>query len=461
MFRGPVALGGGLFCRPRGGCWGGGFGSERPAAAQGSPFYGEVDETLRGELAQWSTHYWNRVDTGATAKVGEFAFSNPALNSPLFNPLRGVRPTLEQVKVLTSTDCDGLAALQPGWGDTTISDAFREAMKDWKISTDATTNATGTAVHLALITAAPPGAGTTWTTVGNLVISEKLPLAGVTGTNAEPTIAGTVSFETQEAINKLIVIGPIIAAASAGTTEAQALITGEESHAAKFERGVRTLLSDGGWEGTTIRIDAEFGCMGSLPLVLSAFSDVFVLIDTVTGNLAGPFAPGSVLDARDLLQAHGGAFLSGTTVRYTTPDGCPVAIAATTVPGPLPPSYVPSPPSPSATPPATLPGNPSPWNCVTRGAGPTLKCVCTLTESWVFFPPAPPAPPPAAPYGPPNNLRVRVKHTCEFVGGGCGTPTQFPAAPGVPSPGATPPVPGPTNGLPPVTPTCTMEHYTW
>lgn len=201
--------------------------------------------------------------------------------------------------------------------------------------------------------------------------------------------------------------------------------------------------------------------MGSLPLVLSAFTDVFVLIDAVTGNVAGPFAPGSVLDARDLLQAHGEAFLSGTMVRYTTPDGCPVAIAATTVPGPLPPSYVPSTPSPSATPPATLPGNPSPWNCVTRGAGPTLRCECTLTESWVFIPPPPPAPPPAPPYGPPNNLRVRVKHTCEFAGGGCGTPTQFPAAPGAPSPGATPPVPGPTNGLPPVTPTCTMEHYTW
>ncbi|MCC6323121.1 MAG: hypothetical protein IT438_16985 [Phycisphaerales bacterium] len=378
---------------------GGGFGSERPAAAQSSVYYGEVDATLRSELAQWSAYYWNRVDTGAKAKVGEFAFTNAALNNPLFSPLRGARPTLEQVKVLNSSDCDGLAALQPGWGDTAIAAAFRDAMKDWKFSTDTTTNATGSAIHVALITAAPPEAGATWSSQGNLIISEKLPLVTVGGQNEEPTIATGVSSATQAAINKIILIGPIIAAASAGTTEAQSLITGEESHATKFERGVRTLLADGGWVGTTWRVDAAFGVFGSLPLVGVTFSDAFVLVDSVNGGVSAAFSLSSSVDATLLLGAHSAQYLIGQPIRYMTLSGCatdhqagwwplmphPVSPRPPATPGstcvPVNPPWAP-PPAPPLCMDSTVPGWMTLPTCVFAAAVPPTPGpgTCTCTE---------------------------------------------------------------------------------
>lgn len=396
------------------------------------------------------------MDAGSRVKVGQFGFSNAALNSPLFNPVRAARPTLEALNILSATDCDGMAALQPGWGNSTISDAFREAMKNWKVTTNSATNASGTAIHIALISSAPSGSGTTWTTQGDLLISEKLPWLAATGANQPPTIAGNLSQETTSAIQKLINVAPIIATASAGTTEAQSLVTGEESHAVRFERGVASLLADGEWAAGTTRLEATFGAFGSLPIVMVAFTDAFVLLDSVNGSLDGPFAPGSDLDSTALLQSHVDAYQPGTRVRFATQDGCIVTGASTTRPGTPPAGYIPSTPSPVVTPPP-LPGNPSNWTCVTLGTGPTLRCECIMTESWTFSPP--PTPPP--PYGPPNNNRIRVKHTCTYAGGACGTPAAFPPSSGTPSPGSSPPVPGPTNGLPPVTPTCIAEHYTW
>ncbi|MCC6321401.1 MAG: hypothetical protein IT438_08205 [Phycisphaerales bacterium] len=273
---------------------------------------------------QWSTHYWDRVDTGNKAKVGDFAFSNAALNNPLFNPVRAVRPTLEQVNLVSASDCDGMAALQPGWGNTAIADAFRDAMKHWKISTDSAADPSGTATHVGLIS----GSGVGWTSQGNLIISDKLPWSPVSGTNAAPTAATSISSSTQAAINKLITVGSIIASASAGTSEAQSLITGEESHATRFERGVRETLAGGGWQGDTWRVDAVFGVFGSLPLVGVMFGDAYVLLDSTNGNIDGPFALTSVLSPDSLLAAHSQVYSSGSAVEFYSGPGCATTVAA-------------------------------------------------------------------------------------------------------------------------------------
>ncbi|MFN7021200.1 MAG: hypothetical protein ACK4WH_07730 [Phycisphaerales bacterium] len=101
-----------------------------------------------------------------------------------------------------------------------------------------------------------------------------------------------------------------------------------ESHAPKFERGVRTLLADGGWAGTTWRVDAAFGVFGSLPLVGVTFGDAFVLVDCVNGGVGGPFAVTSDLSADALLAAHSPVYASGSPVRFYSRPGCGTTTAA-------------------------------------------------------------------------------------------------------------------------------------
>lgn len=381
---------------------------------------------------QWSDHYWARVDTGATVKVGQFAFSNTALNNPLFNPVRAARPTLEELKIISASDCDGMTALQPGWGNTAIADAFREAMKSWRLTTNSASNAAGTAVHIALITGAPGGSGVTWTIVGDNLISEKLPWLSASGNNPSPTIAGSISPETQQAIEKLMNIGPIIASASAGTSIAQSLITGEESHADKFERGVRQLLVDGGWNGTTWRVDAVFGVFGSLPLVGVTFDDGFVLVDSVNGGVDGPFEPGTHLQADTLLAGHV-EYTAASSVKYFALAGCesPVAVKWR----PAPPSW------------GTLPWGPPSWFLfgtsyfctltIPAPLWPRVDCRCiregTSTDA--------------------SGRAVVVREVCECTScAGTGTTGGPPSGPVAPS--GTPPTPGAAT-----TCTCTIEYF--
>lgn len=108
----------------------------------------------------------------------------------------------------------------------------------------------GTVTHLNLITASP---GTSWIMDGTLLTSTGLPWKAM---------AGTLSDETMQAIDKLLDVGSTIASASAGISEAEKLLTGLESHADRFQRGVDTLLADGCWHGTTWRVDAAFGVFG-------------------------------------------------------------------------------------------------------------------------------------------------------------------------------------------------------
>lgn len=67
------------------------------ATAQ-SIIYGSVDSQTAGELMQWGTFYWDRIDSGTPdPNAGTFTFTDSSLNSPLFSPLRGSIRTLQQV----------------------------------------------------------------------------------------------------------------------------------------------------------------------------------------------------------------------------------------------------------------------------------------------------------------------------------------------------------------------------
>ncbi|MBX3405350.1 MAG: hypothetical protein KF869_01195 [Phycisphaeraceae bacterium] len=180
-----------------------------------------------------------------------------------------------------------------------------------------------------------------------------------------------------------------------GLMQTQALITGEKSHADRFEEGIVQLLVDQNSEATAWRFDATFGIFGALPLLGVTFDDAFVLLDAAEGNLDGPFDLDSPLDATVLL-AHHAAYATGTTVRYVNASGCPTNAAARWRPTPPPGGpFTPRPAAPNMpTPPLLIPGVPAgyptlplnpilpgwwtDWACVTTpGPGPwAATCTC-------------------------------------------------------------------------------------
>ncbi len=71
-------------------------------------------------------------------------------------------------------------------------------------------------------------------------------------------------------------------------TQAQALITGQLSHADRFEEGVVKFLADQGSSATAWRVDAVFGVYGSLPLLGVTFDDAIVLLDAANPAANAP-----------------------------------------------------------------------------------------------------------------------------------------------------------------------------
>jgi len=224
-------------------------------------------------------------------------------------------------------------------------------------------------------------------------------------------------------ITMLTETAPSIAKAAAGISQTQALITGQKSHADRFEEGVVQFLFDQGSNATAWRVDAAFGVFGSLPLVGVKFDDAFVLLDATDGTLDGPFDLESPLDATILLAQHSG-YVAGTSVRYTSFGGC-FAVAAPQWRTTQPPGWTPAPVVPPATP-TTPNGRPShwtDWTCTLNAAG-NCSCLSTGTGSGTRRP----------------TIRTEVRCTCapnpitgSCLGVGSGTHPNIPptVTPGV------------------------------
>ena len=126
-------------------------------------------------------------------------------------------------------------------------------------------------------------------------------------------------------------IGTLIAAGQHWRTQCvdvpqcRALITGETSTADYFLARVDAYLEthEAGPQSAALFF-ASFGVFGELPVISVFLSDCYVLIDPTNGNLSGPFAIGSPVDARGLLSTHSVAYQAGTSVRYFAYGGDPV-----------------------------------------------------------------------------------------------------------------------------------------
>lgn len=421
----------------------------------GNPFYDVPSGQLSVELKTWADMFWTQRTTGVPAPdAGTFAYSIPEFNSPLFSP--AVAASMTVASISASGSCigqidEGVIVIVV---DPAIESKTQLYMTLGVIETSFDSEPVEVQNHILAIMEALSISDVQVWVENNKLISSGLPVEPVEALPGSPGIYGQPSPETWEHILALGSAAQAAAAELDQTSAPRRALLGLPPLAAEFEEMIvgypRHVL---GSNASTHRLEARFGRYGSLPLLLVNFDDVFVLIDTVNGAVAGPFADESPLDASSLLAAHA-AYQSGTPVTYLNMNGCVVAARPRWNPWPPAPPIGPLPHVPT-TPraPSTIPGNPTNWSCTTLGVGPTLRCECTSTEYWID---------PTVPPVDPLNVTIRIRTTCTYAGAGCG-PGPNPATPntGAPPPAAAPPANPTTLPAPVLTPTCTTEFEWW
>lgn len=414
-----------------------------------SVYYGNLTSTQKADVQMWASLVFHRLEVGLPVPANDFAFAGE-MSSGLFNPLRSMRTTLESVKAIDAALCDQLTT--PQTSDPAALAArsvFKEALVNGRIITSTTDNASGTIVHAQLIFAAPVSVGVTVSISGDSLTSVNLPAGEITAAVPGPVLNSVLSPRSQQIIATMVTSGPVWAASAGSVSEWKKAITGEASRGDRFAAAVRQFLSNHDDGTLSVQsLKALFGVNGELPIVAVHLGDAYVLLDALSGNLAGPFAPASALNASPLLANYPGAYSQGSGVRFITDQGCGTNQAAQWRPGPKPP-FAPVTLTPPVAPstPLGCPGVPCDYTCRPLTGG---GYSCTRTPTFI---PAVPA--------------QTVRINCVFP------PTAPPN--GLPTPGASYPngeVPWPRDAGPqpappappavtlPGAPHCTIE-YLW
>lgn len=412
------------------------------AAFAQNAYYNKPENALGARVSEWVGVYWSRVDAAGTpaAGAGAATFAGLVPNADLFNPARAVRWTLEDLKVLSAGDCDGMENWAATGLDGTVGTpqaavvaAFRDAMQLGKFSTGISTNPEGTLEHAVLILAAPPGEGVVAYQAGDELVSLNLPLKTASGLAYAAALELNVSPESQLVLATMIASSQGWATATADrAVEAASLVTGAQSKADRFTEIVGTYLTLAGVQGrAATKLHAHFGRFGQLPLVQANLRDCMVLIDPLNGNIAGPFKLDSALDARGLLGLYPDAYVAGSAVRYSGSGGCGRTIAGGWRSSPPCPWWLPlcsyTPTWPTGT-----------WQCSEFGigAGGNVACVCEYRGT-------------GSRNGTPPSVPMRLVCTCSAGGSVCNS-----SQPGVGSPPA-----APSCGEGAAAPTCVTEYF--
>ena len=415
-------------------------------------FAGTLTAAQQTEMKAWGQAYFNKIEGvnqgGGNAVATAWTFSTPAMNSPLFNPFYGPRQTLVNLALIADTDCP--RALTEATGADAVSQAKRGAIKDalvnFAFKTDPVSDPNGTITHVYKILDASLVSGLVTYTEGGKLVSEKLPLDIIIAAGANSQLANSLSETTINAINAIVVAAPSYAQNTTGLTETRKLLTGGTSKTDNMELLLENIPSALGIQAKTAQLLALFGVYGQLPLIQLQFADAMILVDAINGSVAGPFQPGSMLDASGLVASHVEA--SGTTgIQYVAAGGCPTVNAGWVPaggPGGTIPAGWPRMPATPTMPPGRSPG----WTCSNIGA----SCVCQQQE--VFGPPAAlPGLPGTIPAWVPA---VTIRTTCTWPGG-CFGPANIPPTPTPPATGPAFPPAGPS----PLAPTCTGDLFRW
>jgi len=419
------------------------------------PFYGDMTAAQKQEVRDWNLALWNRIDTGDPQTL---TLTEPVWQSPLFNPLRATRATLERLKILDPSDCDwAIITATEGSPLWEKREALRASMIDGKFETDPVTNAEGFHTHVQDIFNAPPGVGVdAWFADGKLV-SINLPSDITVGFVTEicATAEGPIdcaAYQQQHSgeslthafalLNALITTLPTFADQCVPVTEGQKLITGAESRADQVERRVQEIMVEQGLLPMTFRFDAAFGVYGSIPVIQVDIKDYTIFIDGWSGRSTGLRPARNVLELSNLTRHYWEVDLDLPYYKtYRAGSGCQSLFALAWTPYQVQPGDTLTPLAP--LPPSTLPGRPTTPICTPNTA--TGVCTC-VTERVFAITPCPPGAPSFGAAG----CRVVEITTCTWAvsAGGCtASPPSWPAR-------------APSSGWPTPLATCTSV-YGW
>ncbi len=385
--------------------------------------YGELSTAEVSEVQAWSSLYWQRADAYIAGQSVSFSytFTEPRMNSATFLPSRALRPTLEDLSLLSESDCDQVLVFMPGTDETILAkrEALKNAMIGGSISTDFFTQPQAAAKHAERIEEVLAENPLPWGIVGSSLVSERLPLRKFKRLTSAPTVPA-LSFSSGTMDTITVIIGNIgnVLDDAADVTEAQAALSGGESQADAVMRVLRDDILPNNFVAIEAidRIDMSFGIYGNIPLIYVRFADSYVLIDGIDGTMSAVFDLTSPLDGRALLERYTD-FEGDDSVRYFNKFGCVMLVPNTWHDTPPVPGLIQLPATPT-----TAPGNWQNWTCVSQGS----KCRCTAIGTYRDL-------------GPPIK-DYQVRTLCTF----CVEPTPSSCGININPAKPTPPLPTPT-----------------
>lgn len=414
--------------------------------AQPELFAGTLTATQATEAAAWSQSYAHLLATNEIPLEAEdFAFTTAAMNGPLFSLRHSAARTTGAATGLAVDPCLIVLGNVVSYENQSTLDVIAY-LASTQVSTDMLADPAATIAHIDAIASSQVPVEIEIN--GSLLVSNGLSAVAVSG---EPVIAWTVLVSARTAgdiaaLSALTpqIIGNLNAAGHDGSNQAWAELNAVPLAAdllrAELEQQLPGVL-DPASEARVGRADAVFGVYGRLALIVVEFDEGVVLVDSITGNIAGPFDPAGPWSASDLLENHPQAYTVGQAHEIIDAQAC---VLASWRPTPPPGTIVPFPPYPGGphpffpyTPPGPLP---APWIAPTPdqqdpntpGHYSSWSCVGTVTGCYcVTFGTVTTMPPPA----PGKNYQVRQR--CSTAGvctGEHGTKPTVP--PTYPSPGA-------------------------
>ncbi len=344
---------------------------------------GQIEHLVVGDLTDaqlqavkgWGQAYWSRIQTGTPAVQSPLA---GVVDEPLFNPRYATRLTLENLKLVSSSDCESFLTT-PQQNDTVALQkqaSLKDSMVNLKFATDVNTNFQGTLGHIDKILDASITSSVVAYIDDDRLVSEELPLDVLVASGAEPQSASSFTQHEVNAINDIVVSAPGYAAQSGTVSESKKLVTGQPSQADTVALRIKALMSDLSMGDLPVeRFDMAFGAYGSLPLVIVGFESCKLVIDATNGLVLAPVPHQGTFNAQALLANHG--ITGNYGVRLYNSKGCAASNGPTVAA-----TEHPRPPAPPWTP---APGNPTEWSCIDFD----ISCKCERRYTYVNPPAAP------------------------------------------------------------------------
>ena len=136
-----------------------------------------------------------------------------------------------------------------------------------------------------------------------------------------------VSPATAATIEELRVVAFDVANAVPAGSRLNVDLSGDPPYWEAMAQSVNTYLTAQGVEFSSEVLEGVFGTYGSLRILYVELGEAYVLIDTVTGNLAGPYQPGNAMDGRPLLEANAPPYETGSGAGFVDSFGCQTTTA--------------------------------------------------------------------------------------------------------------------------------------